>query len=190
MYFCSIYIPYFFNFCTVCTYPLLFFLSSRHMSVEFLQMLFVYFLSTNISLSYLYLPPFLLSFNTTKQHIYIPNHRKESCLQDSSPEAGCDSNIFFTATVRSPGGFLCNGNCVSHYIKKRRQFLIKGIIVVSASLIYDVVYSCQYYIVNSFSVKLLFYIHLKAFFVFFRHMSVKLLQIPESFLLPCEETGH
>ena len=128
MYFCSIYIPYFFNLCTVCTYPMLFFLSSRHMSVEFLQILFVYFLSTSISLLHSCSPPFLLSFKTTKQQRYISPPQCDSLegfyVRAKSLQSKLlrlrrsHSDIYLLRrSAHPPEDFYVMGNCVSHYKK-------------------------------------------------------------------------
>ena len=61
-------------------------------------------------------------------------HKKGSCLQDSPPAAGRESDIFIFAAVRSPGEFLFNR-------KFRRNFLLnKKESDINRSLFYNDLY--------------------------------------------------
>ena len=48
-------------------------------------------------------------------------HKKESCLQDSPPAAGRESDMFIFAAVRSPGEFLFNREFLRNFLLNKKS---------------------------------------------------------------------
>ncbi len=61
-------------------------------------------------------------------------HKKESCLQDSPPAAGRESDIFIFAAVRSLGEFLFNREFRRKFILNKKLRINK--VYLSAEILY------------------------------------------------------